>query len=671
MQSIFDRPTSKWTDPEIVYHHSSINEENAGDSKTFVSSTLDELQLMKDMASGISEDYEKIIQICITRANRLGLRLPIEHDDSKTLYGDQGKKEITYSDYIDLLKYRNQLAATEVDVNMIDDPIENIASAVNSPEMNAASNIIKSVNAILANGDNPELLAGGISVSNQANVNNTTPAIDKIEKTIKDALTNEFADKTEEWLQQAFEDCLPCLLRLGLGSAKDKHFFDDFGKKNGFDSWKAFYNKYLKPIVDSIKNVLIGYWNDVVSLLKMFVSPTSYSLCNLLSYLLEFGCVPDFAAAVALINFNLAQIKKRLNIKFDFFFGDPIMAIVSAVMSAIIAMISMLINMIKAPVECILDTIRMLIAKIAPVVNAVADGTNPFVWDNGKIYQNKQEKGEKSTSQKVDDFIAGVDKQTLDQINKVHKTLNDSVKGAEDYINKILQQYTRYAWQPFDNGKEVYDLIRTIRELKSTAAFFTQLIKMAKKYKKLQLNKMGKQLVDMCRESIDDTQDALQRWNGNVDGVIGLGSDYIGSGADFVNGQLSGSPSTPNATINNSPASSAIDILIAKDIPSDFFNRSQVLNVQSAEFLLSNVDDIDSLSGVKSRYPIDYELHSEFDNLKEQSSNLHAIIGEYVNFDENQSMQGIPVSIIDYSSCLDKTHASKGEVDKWVTKALS
>lgn len=191
-------------------------------------------------------------------------------------------------------------------------------------------------------------ISPGIAKPSTINFNNLDKATDEDEALVENISGNFFptgTTATSANIKLFNTECIPCDLRL--------EFLGELEFKVGI-------NTYL----DHWREWLTGHLNNLLKMLDIFKGIDGYiDLCALLDFLKDFICVPDLARMLS----ALMALQLQQSFEFNGVF-DLILALAAPILqpflSNVVDMLLQYILMVTKPLNCIIDSIQQIIAKL-------------------------------------------------------------------------------------------------------------------------------------------------------------------------------------------------------------------------------------------------------------------------------------------------------------------
>lgn len=146
-------------------------------------------------------------------------------------------------------------------------------------------------------------------------------------------------------------NCIPCGLRFDNLDAMGEEIWS--GIESGLSEYFRFWEELLKK-----------QWQQLQDMLNLFTNTDPFiDLCAFIKFFTEFMCVPDIARILSV----LMALMSRTSFQFSGVF-DLILQLVGPLLSPFlgnfVSMIEQYIMMIVRPIECIIDSIQALMAKL-------------------------------------------------------------------------------------------------------------------------------------------------------------------------------------------------------------------------------------------------------------------------------------------------------------------
>jgi len=142
--------------------------------------------------------------------------------------------------------------------------------------------------------------------------------------------------------------CIPCGFRLDTAGAVALGKFSEFGSAF-LDHWKQWLGMFMKQLMQL---------KDLFSLPDQYVD-----ICALIKFFLDFMCVPDLQRMLSVFMALMARVSFDFGGVIDLILG-LVAPLLTPFLSAIIDMLAEYIMMIVRPIECIIDAIQDMIAKM-------------------------------------------------------------------------------------------------------------------------------------------------------------------------------------------------------------------------------------------------------------------------------------------------------------------
>lgn len=147
--------------------------------------------------------------------------------------------------------------------------------------------------------------------------------------------------------------CIPCDLRIdGAGL---EAFFTEIGTgfENGISEYISFWEGVFRQQLSQLE-----------SMANMFNNTDSYiDLCAFIKFFTEFMCIPDIARILSVLMAQMNRMSFEFGGLVDFIL-QLIGPLFTPMLSNIVALVEQAINMIVKPIECIIDSIQALLAKL-------------------------------------------------------------------------------------------------------------------------------------------------------------------------------------------------------------------------------------------------------------------------------------------------------------------
>jgi len=426
---LFYRPSIKREEPFVSpadnITYSSIPE--PPDSNSSASDTADEILYIYDNLNFIIDDYAKLLDVLIKRADMRGLELFLydllrsDKDLSSAIYsifGEQ-KSSLKFGDYLDLLIYEKELvtASTIAEINQV-------SSGDSSIKYNIGKIKGLFITYIYEKGAE-DLLMSNLIVNRISEINSVKSALAEVDKTADGGkLTNKIYDKDKKnKLDKWIQDCVPCQNRsFGI--------YEDFKKMQPF---KAFIDMTWKRLLGELR---------YLANLRLSISGVYFSqdICRLIDQLTpsKWRCVPDIQAILNLLQMSSFRLKKlirtefsNINISVD---SIPISIATGAVADSLVAMLSKIVNNVFSAIDCYLTSIELQTAKLDDSVREFYVGLkqnydDTYSWLMGLI-------GELNKIIRQDITFG-------DSITKLYSEI-DKIAGWISLTQEILSTYNNY-----------------------------------------------------------------------------------------------------------------------------------------------------------------------------------------------------------------------------------
>jgi len=146
-------------------------------------------------------------------------------------------------------------------------------------------------------------------------------------------------------------ECIPCGFRFDNLDALGAEIGAGVG--GGLSAYLQFWQQLLR-----------NQWEQLQAMLQMFTNTDPFiDLCALIKFLTEFMCVPDIARMLSALMALMSKVSFEFGGVFDLIL-QLIGPLMSSFLSNIVSTIERYVMMVIRPLECIIDSIQALLAKL-------------------------------------------------------------------------------------------------------------------------------------------------------------------------------------------------------------------------------------------------------------------------------------------------------------------
>jgi len=651
--------------------------------------------------SAISKDYQKLLEVLKTRAKYLDLNLDIASlaqkdrtvsDACNKLYGGIIKK-LSFDSYVDLLFYMQQLG-TSISSAAINTKDPSKINAILAESMSgnqtisAAETLSRAYSNFLSENGHVDFLPAGQFVAGISNANGqsssllngfsklslnieawqnastgdttTNPEPDSDISTSQyngqvtnriEAIKEKYGDKkSKELMKDLLADCIPCNLRNIDGS------------------------NYTKLVLDWLNMANATFFSSLQSLLnsKMPILNLNITgdLCALINLLLNFTCLPDIAALVAMFSLKLQRITDelaKLNVKIllDFSISVNIMGtILSSILNAAVNEAVSLMNSIIGSIECIITALQTQGKKVylETATAGLAGYVKEYATDPVAKFSNELVKGKEALEAQIATII--------------------------DSIANILKQNTAA------NEMSVYFFFE-LNETRTLLALVTEIANIFMAVKKLKDDNAKltlTQIIDyLCsagiggqgpwvkgiQESLNKNQQDIAN-SINTDVKDFLENIRIKDVADFIVGDKTGDAPDTTTVIDVDPITNEKSVIgLDESIPDDFFADDAADLMEEIEFqeLLKNTDysKYESLEQGSANFKFSDTLFNEYKSQKTKLLNALVRVNNKYTLN-NTPLRFMPTQYIDFSNCYQDVginNYSDSQMEEWINRVTN
>lgn len=661
--NLFAKPSINYIEQKVVGGTDNIDVTFLNENVTPLTQFNNQLIFLAKGYDTIIIEYDKVLQVLITRAEMRNLKLPVNtpalKQASQVLFGKQ-IAEIPFAKYVELLKYETELVAATVS-NIVDplDPQIKIPEST-SVEQNAINVIKQAMGNYLIEQGAQDLILTNIAVTNSQNAASKKSQVavlaERLDETNSLSNPNPSVSTSKTTAEKLIEECLPCLERSLYG-------INDIMKSEYWTVTFSFLQNNLVSMLqqlDKIKVALVGESN--------FIS----SLCALIDMLTRsFRCLPDLLGFIAFLNTLMSKFNNLLigDYKISSPLSNMATMLVSSSLDALVAVMLKILESVLSPIMCIITSLEYESKKYwtegIDLTPRLSDGT-PF------------------------NTILDMSKEHMEYLKTMIVTyVNDSLKGWQE---KLMSE------------DKTLDCLMRIQIASQFVNILNEIYQLGKKYKSLKFrdifdgNKRKEVYLEICKNSF-----AGEPWKNFViiptDSKIGLqltpDLENIGNGNNGLpvpvstNGTPVGSTGTPgDGTSGTGTAgggnTTPVDLVIVDtSIPKDFFNDNDIdvlfQDPVFAEIIkqLTNIEP--SLEDGSPQVVIEPALVEQIKTIKANIANNNAIIDgikeKYVQVlpQTTQSVlnTGSISYVVNYTTCLENNNlsgVSQEQINQWIRK---
>jgi len=636
-ERLFKVPVIKRDEPRVAASDVVINkgsqlkkEENA------LRDFAKEVGSLLDGYTRLGTDYQKLIDVLTTRANLLGMSLSIGDypNDQQlsnalvTLYGSSDVNNISFSEYVDLLKYEQTTAgayvATTVNLENAFDDVNELLNKdfTDNPVIGAIGVVKQKFNEEILDSSYPQLHIVELLVQRLAEAESSYSSVSEMDKLADgERATENDGDNPgkKDKLEELINDCIPCMNRsFGLA--------EDFRKG---DMLQAYIDLMFQKFFANLKEL---------ARLKLSILGTYFSkdICRIIKMLGNYICVPDLMAIVTLLKAVLMKYKKLLEVEFENISigmpAAPIGMLINTGLDALLMLLTKLFSTIFSSIECVLASLQIQLSKLGIDADLGAEDVNDAAQD----FYTTLRKG------KTD-----LEAQFYAVVEQITKKLRFNVLGSGDAID-ILDQ--------IENASSYLSLVSEILSIKeaynesSEAGFW---------------DRMGKAICVAAYGSKYPWLEVIDEW---IDDLTDGGSTPTPPGGGTT---TTGDPSTPTDGTDGEDGGGitigdgSLPIDIFDDDPIDLLDDDywkEYWKNLGYRYNPENGDDI---------IVFDESLLNKYKNTKNRLLRNHTALNAS---DSIEGRTSLPVIRLDFSKCLE-AHNLDGfdasEINEWINKINS
>jgi len=621
---LFQVPVLRRDEPEVIAaeiesDQSSQLKKNENALREFAK----EITSLLEGYSLLAKDYQKLIDILVTRANMLGIKLnPSDYPDDQslsnalvTIYGTATVGTITFQEYVDLLKYEQTTAgayvATTVNLeNAFDDVDELLKNGLaQNPIVGAIGVIKEKFYKEISDSGYTQLNLTDILVQRLAEAQSSISSASETNKLADGELATDKvdspADKNKQSkLDKALQDCIPCLDR-SFGIA------EDFKKGD-----------LLQVYVDLMFEKLFANLKELIRL-KLSIAGTYFSqdICQIISLLGNYTCVPDLMAILTLLKSMMMNFKRLLEVEFKSLSiglpAAPMGAFVNAGLDALVMLITKVFSTIFSSLECVLMSLQIQLSKLGISVDLGADDVRS----------------------------AG---------NDFYSTLRKGKADLEAQFYALIEQITKKLRINIFGTGQTLDIMDQLNQVSSYVSLVTEILNTKKAFDNLTGSDWDRLRKGICvaaysgnhpwLDLVDDWIDGYSDDDGSDDGS-GDGDDDDGGGVIIADDSL------PDDLFEDDPVD-----LLDNDYWREYWRRL------GYRYDPENGDDIIQL---------DEDLLNKYNTTKSQLMRTHTALKARGSLDGRSAL---PVIRLDFSKCLEANDIqdfSASEINEWINKINS
>jgi hypothetical protein len=577
--------------------------------KTFpvVDMLNEHVALLEKIRDAARDEVDKILRALINRANKIGMRIPIGSLDpvrrsalAKAInLRDQDAVEpsISYENYVDILIYLTEPETENAEIL--------------APVANAAFEYI-------AENYDPIFNSAPALISDLKGINETYNAL----------YNNEIYEKTssEEFIDYITRECVPCADRF-------KHLEEAY-----YDATHIKYTdlrKFLRLAVTGALSRLV----NILQTKKVLVDFNDLQyLCAFLNQLINFVCIPDVKALMAIVNLYLEEVSKRE-------LGQ---------LGALSGLDSILSAALGASMDSVVQNIVSTLAKYFNVISSYAH----CILRSIEAQTNK---------------IPELDEAAKESILKFISYIYDGVESLKTSLISYIRQLEKSIYQRFDESLSLALKIEKHNKMNLVYSLLVQLYAVMKdrgdSFKSLKLDKLTLRRVayEICRSAIaaanpwveiiplDPIGPAGPEDGGSTEGASGgNGEGQDGQGQEDGSGDGSGG--------DNGDGQGNDGGVVIKDpnLPDDFFDDDRLEDLFRSD-LFKKYFDL-------------YKTYETIENGKIDLSNLTTLLTDLKNISLESERLGSPKSFrLTFTSCLNASPTAFGEfspadIAAWIDK---
>lgn len=587
------------------------------------------INAMKRAFFAVVQQYAMIVNVYKKRASYLKMDMDVSNADQGLAQAiiavyNEPVDTIDYDDYISLIVMEANIAAATVAQIMpqaqLSTPqqIATQAAAVANPATQAITTIVKAYEKFVTASGNHEMLGVKIALNGISASNSAIHAMDALDLEGKTESKPESEPERLSKFEQLLKDCFNCAYRNLIPS------FDFSKSQPMLDFYNVFYAKLMQEI-------------DRLTYFKASLIPGGYisSMCGVASQLMQFVCIPDLVAILALIKTIIFRIEMVLKDKLDITF--PSVSIESLISISVDSLYTTIIKYSIGPfgaIDCIISDLERLTAKIGAVDN---------------YYEQ---------------FSGYVDTQKSD----FNSILRRGKKEIESYLKSIINDIYKLVGVKNTDSRDIIDLFSYLGEVRGTLGIVSEIIAARNKYKGVQFSSMN---IDAMVKAICGSAYSRNPWNKVVvipPKALPPGASAIGVKApvrvDNPEEGGSGGGGTVGGGTNPPPGEDIIAI-IDETIGDDFFDDDD---------LFEAVNDIDFEDPSETgEYPSEIldAFQAGFTAMESYKARRERSLLERdaVQASNPESSTGVPIIYFDFRTCLRPAgEVTQEQINNWINK---